>query len=127
MSKDVAAAIADWLIARGYLNADLPIFTVLYFHNTRYKFTTNAIYKIVSAAFKKVGVEKPLSPYQVRHSAITGVLDPTDGNIRKIKKLSCHAYPKALMICNDNRNKDLWKMLELLTFMLIFMLKDLCE
>jgi integrase/recombinase XerC len=33
MSKDVAAAIADWLIARGDLNPNLPIFTALDFHN----------------------------------------------------------------------------------------------
>jgi integrase/recombinase XerC len=45
-------------------------------------------------------------------------LDATDGNIRKVQKLSRHADPRTLMIYDDNRNKDLWEMSELLTGML---------
>jgi hypothetical protein len=77
-----AAVIAYWLIARGYPNADLPIFTVLYIHNTRYKFTTNAIYKIVLGAFKKVGVKNLylLSKSDIRRlqgywMQLTGILE----------------------------------------------------
>jgi integrase/recombinase XerC len=105
MSKDVAAAIADWLIARRDLNANLPIFTALDFHNEGHRLTTDAIYKIVATAFKKAGVKKPMSPHRVRHSAITAALDATDGNIRKVQKLSRHADPRTLMIYDDNRNK----------------------
>ncbi|MBD2459335.1 tyrosine-type recombinase/integrase [Nostoc sp. FACHB-87] len=118
MSSAVAQAIADWLIARGNLNADLPIFTALDFHNKGHRLTTDAVYKIVSAAFKKAGVKKPMSPHRVRHSAITAALDATDGNIRKVQKLSRHVDPRTLMIYDDNRNKDLWEMSELLTGML---------
>ncbi|MBD2472403.1 hypothetical protein [Nostoc sp. FACHB-145] len=35
-----------------------------------------------------------------------------------MQKLSRHADPRTLMIYDDNRNKDLWEMSELLTFML---------
>jgi integrase/recombinase XerC len=56
--------------------------------------------------------------HRVRHSAITAALDATDGNIRKVQKLSRHADPRTLMIYDDNRNKDLWEMSELLTLML---------
>ncbi|MEJ6488090.1 tyrosine-type recombinase/integrase [Nostoc punctiforme UO1] len=118
MSKDVAAALADWLIARGNLNVSLPIFTALDFHNSGHRLTTDAIYKIVATAFKAAGVKKPMSPHRVRHSAITAALDATDGNIRKVQKLSRHADPRTLMIYDDNRNKDLWEMSELLTGML---------
>jgi len=45
-------------------------------------------------------------------------LDATDGNIRKVQKLSRHADPRTLMIYDDNRNKDLCEMSELLTGML---------
>uniref|UniRef100_UPI0039080BCF hypothetical protein n=1 Tax=Nostoc edaphicum TaxID=264686 RepID=UPI0039080BCF len=45
-------------------------------------------------------------------------LDVTGGNIRKVQKLSRHADPRTLMIYDDNRNKDLWSMSELLTLML---------
>ncbi|WP_375492675.1 tyrosine-type recombinase/integrase [uncultured Nostoc sp.] len=72
----------------------------------------------MATAFKKAGVKKPMSPHRVRHSAITAALDATDGNIRKVQKLSRHADPRTLMIYDDNRNKDLWEMSELLTGML---------
>jgi integrase/recombinase XerC len=61
---------------------------------------------------------RKMSPHRVRHSAITAALDATDGNIRKVQKLSRHADPRTLMIYDDNRNKDLWEMSELLTGML---------
>ena len=118
MSKDVGIAIADWLIARGDVNTNLPMFTALDFHNEGHRLTADAIYKIVSTAFKAVGVKKQMSPHRVRHSAITAALDATDGNIRKVQKLSRHADPRTLMIYDDNRNKDLWEMSELLTGML---------
>ncbi|AFZ57605.1 tyrosine-type recombinase/integrase [Anabaena cylindrica FACHB-243] len=118
MSKDVGIAIAQWLIARGDVQENLPIFTALDFHNSGHRLTADGIYKIVSASFKAVGVKKPMSPHRVRHSAITAALDATDGNIRKVQKLSRHADPRTLMIYDDNRNKDLWEMSELLTGML---------
>ncbi len=37
---------------------------------------------------------------------ITAALDATDGNIRKVQKLSRHADPRTLMIYDDNRNQD---------------------
>ena len=40
------------------------------------------------------------------HSSITAALDATDGNIRKVQKLSRHADPRTLMIYDDNRQKD---------------------
>ncbi|WP_392535072.1 hypothetical protein [Nostoc sp. C117] len=49
---------------------------------------------------------------------ITAALDATNGNIRKVQNLSLHADPRRLMIYDDNRNKDLWEMSELLTGML---------
>ncbi|KAB8317127.1 tyrosine-type recombinase/integrase [Tolypothrix campylonemoides VB511288] len=118
MSKDVANAIAIWLMARGDYNPDLPIFTALDFYNSGHRLSGDAIHKIVARAFKAAGVKKPMSPHRVRHSAITAALDATDGNIRKVQKLSRHADPRTLMIYDDNRNKDQWEMSDLLTGML---------
>jgi integrase/recombinase XerC len=70
--------------------------------------TIAAIYKIVATVFKTVRVKKPMSLHRVRLKAITAALDATDGNIRKVQKLSRHADPRTLMIYDDNRNKDLW-------------------
>ncbi len=47
-----------------------------------------------------------MSPHRVRHSAITAALDATDGNVRKVQKLSRHRKLDTLMIYDDNRHKD---------------------
>jgi integrase/recombinase XerC len=59
-----------------------------------------------------------MSPHRVRLKARKAALDATGGNIRKVQKLSLNADPRTLMIYDDNRNKDLWSMSELLTLML---------
>jgi integrase/recombinase XerC len=118
MSKDVANAIAIWLMARGEYDENLPIFTALDFHNYGHRLIGDAIHKIVASEFKKAGVKKPMSPHRVRHSAITAALDATDGNIRKVQKLSRHADPRTLMVYDDNRNRDQWELSEKLTGML---------
>jgi integrase len=38
-----------------------------------------------------------MSPHPFRHSAITAALDATDGNIRKVQKLSRHADPQTIL------------------------------
>jgi len=47
-----------------------------------------------------------MSPHRVRHSAVTAALDATDGNIRKVQKLSRHADSRTLMIYDDNCSND---------------------
>ena len=44
-----------------------------------------------------------MSPHRIRHSSITAALDATDGNIRKVQKLSRHANINTLMTYDDNR------------------------
>jgi integrase len=46
-----------------------------------------------------------MSPHRIRHSAITAALDATDGNVRKVQKLSRHRQLDTLMIYDDNRGK----------------------
>ncbi|MBD0346521.1 MAG: tyrosine-type recombinase/integrase, partial [Coleofasciculus sp. Co-bin14] len=54
----------------------------------------------------KAGIKKQMSPHRIRHSAITAALDATDGNVRKVQKLSRHRQLDTLMIYDDNRGKD---------------------
>jgi len=44
-----------------------------------------------------------MSPHRIRHSSITAALDATDGNIRKVQKLSRHKNINTVMIYDDNR------------------------
>jgi integrase/recombinase XerC len=68
--------------------------------------TGDGIRKIVVKYSEKAGITKQMSPHRIRHSAITAALDATDGNVRKVQKLSRHKNLNTLMIYDDNRGKD---------------------
>jgi integrase/recombinase XerC len=100
-------AIAIWLEAsRGVRPFDAPLFTALDFHNSGHRLTGDGIRKIVVRLCAKAGIKKVVSPHRIRHSAITAALDATDGNVRKVQKLSRHRQLDTLMIYDDNRGKD---------------------
>ena len=44
-----------------------------------------------------------MSPHRIRHSAITEALNLTDGNVRKVQKLSRHSTIETVMIYDDAR------------------------
>ena len=51
------------------------------------------------------GISKIISPHRIRHSAITAALDATNGDARKVQKLSRHRNLNTLMIYDDNRHQ----------------------
>jgi integrase/recombinase XerC len=55
-----------------------------------------------------------MSPHRIRHSSITTALDKSDGDVRKVQKLSRHKNLNTLMIYDDNRNHDQLELSELL-------------
>lgn len=115
LPKVTVIAITDWVIARGGdMSSSRPLFTSVDFQNYGNRLTGDGIYKIVKRLFKRAGVEKHMSPHRCRHSAITAVLEKTDGNVRKAQKLSRHAKLNTLQIYDDNRNRDQLEMSELL-------------
>ena len=115
LPKATVAALTDWLIARGGdMSANRPLFTSVDFQSKGHRLTGDGIYKIVKRLFKRAGIEKHMSPHRCRHSAITAVLEKTDGNVRKAQKLSRHAKLNTLQIYDDNRNRDQLEMSELL-------------
>ena len=100
-------AIASWLEeSRGTRSDDAPLFTSLDFHNNGHRLTGDGLRKIVVRLCSKAGIRKTMSPHRIRHSAITAALDATDGNVRKVQKLSRHRQLDTLMIYDDNRGKD---------------------
>ncbi len=107
-------AISYWLNARGSTSHDDPLFTSLDFANSGHRLTGDGLRKIVVRLCKKAGVKKPMSPHRIRHSAITAALDATDGNVRKVQKLSRHRQIDTLMIYDDNRGRDQGEMTNLL-------------
>jgi integrase/recombinase XerC len=99
-------AIADWLSVSTTKRPDAPLFTALDFHNKGHRLTGDGLRKIVVRLCSKAGIRKTMSPHRLRHSAITAALDATDGNVRKVQKLSRHRQLDTLMIYDDNRGKD---------------------
>jgi integrase/recombinase XerC len=107
LGEGTVEAIADWLeVSRGVRPDEAPLFTSLDFHNSGHRLTGDGIRKIVVRLCTKAGIKKTMSPHRIRHSAITAALDATDGNVRKVQKLSRHRQLDTLMIYDDNRGRD---------------------
>jgi integrase/recombinase XerC len=107
LGEATVEAITSWLeVSRGVRPDDAPLFTSLDFHNSGHRLTGDGLRKIVVKLCEKAGIKKVMSPHRIRHSAITAALDATDGNVRKVQKLSRHRQLDTLMIYDDNRGKD---------------------
>lgn len=103
LGKGTIGAIAAYLKARGSFSPNDPLFVA---HKPGYvgrRLHTNSIYKIVQKYCQAAGIQKVMSPHRIRHSAITTALDATNGDVRKVQKLSRHASLDTLLIYDDNR------------------------
>ncbi|WP_286394887.1 tyrosine-type recombinase/integrase [Pseudanabaena mucicola] len=103
LSMGTANAIQDWLSQAKTKNSDQPLFYSLDPVNHGHRLTGSAIYQIVNQLAKDSGITKKMSPHRIRHSAITAALDATNGNVRKVQKLSRHKKLDTLMLYDDNR------------------------
>ena len=98
-----ANAIQDWLSCFKTKKADQPLFHALDPANRGHRLTGTAIYQIVDQIARGSEIPKRMSPHRIRHSAITAALDATNGNVRKVQKLSRHKKLDTLMLYDDNR------------------------
>lgn len=103
LSLGTANAIQDWLSQIKTKNCDRPLFHSLDPVNHGHRLTGTAIYQIVDQLARDSGIAKKMSPHRIRHSAITAALDATNGNVRKVQKLSRHKKLDTLMLYDDNR------------------------
>jgi integrase/recombinase XerC len=103
LSRPTVEALWDWLHSRRELDRDRPLFVALDRCSYGQRLSGTAIYKIVETIAKEAGVSKKMSPHRVRHSGITAALDATNGDVRRVQKLSRHADLNTLMIYDDNR------------------------
>ncbi|MGK7875410.1 MAG: tyrosine-type recombinase/integrase [Xenococcaceae cyanobacterium] len=106
LSGRTSSAIRDWLLSRRELNQNAPLFISLDPIKKGNRITGAGIYWIVQQYFQAAGVMKQMSPHRIRHSSITAALDATNGNVRKVQKLSRHTQIDTLMVYDDNRKKD---------------------
>lgn len=118
LSRPTTAALLEWLVTREEVSPEAPLFIALDSANVGHRLTGSAIAWIVKQTCLKAGITKPMSPHRIRHSSITAALDATNGNVRKVQKLSRHAQLDTLMIYDDNRQKWQLEMTDLLAEML---------
>jgi integrase/recombinase XerC len=118
LSRPTTAALLEWLETRGEASEEAPLFIALDYANFGHRLTGSAIAWIVKQTCLKAGITKPMSPHRIRHSSITAALDATNGNVRKVQKLSRHAQLDTLMIYDDNRQKWQLEITDLLAEML---------
>jgi integrase/recombinase XerC len=76
--------------------------------------TVKGIYKLVREYSSRVEGGKILSPHKIRHSAITAVLDASNGNVRLAQNLSRHKNTDTLLKYDDNRKQEHQKAVNLL-------------
>ena len=114
LSSKTAIALKEWLIARGTVALDAPLFIAIDNANYGGRLGGDGIYTIVDRLCKKAGISKKMSPHRIRHSSITAALDATEGNVRKVQKLSRHASIDTLITYDDNRKNYQSEITELL-------------
>jgi integrase/recombinase XerC len=96
-------ALEEWLIVRGSNEKSDPLFISLDNRTKGMKLSTMSIDRLLKRATIKANVSKVMSPHKVRHSAITAALDGSNGDIRRVQKLSRHKNVATVMIYDDNR------------------------
>lgn len=96
-------AIESWLEARGDVPPDKALFCSVNIGYRDGRLSTQSIYDIVKSRCKDAGITKAMSPHRVRHSAITAALEATNGDVRRVQKLSRHSSLNTLLIYDDNR------------------------
>jgi integrase/recombinase XerC len=116
LSLKTIKAICEWLAQRGSrgISASSPLFIALDAKSAGHRLSGDGIYKIVRRYCEEAGINKRMSPHRIRHSSITTALDKSDGNVRKVQKLSRHKNLNTLMIYDDNRSQDQLELSELL-------------
>lgn len=115
LSRSTTQAFLDWTSAYKHRQKNKPLFVALDFKHKGHRITGDGIYKLVNRYGRNAGIKKRLSPHRIRHGAITAALDVTDGNIRKVQKLSRHRDINTVMIYDDNRAKVQGEISEMLS------------
>jgi integrase/recombinase XerC len=103
LSQATTSAIKAWLEEVESQDPERPLFWALDKANYGHRLSGTSIYELVNKVAKQAGIAKQMSPHRIRHSAITAALDATNGNVRKVQKLSRHKKLDTLMLYDDNR------------------------
>lgn len=97
-----AKALGRWVEARGSMPG--PLLTHIDKHgNARGRLKGDGLYYVVREYGAKVGVSVKVRPHGLRHTAITCVLDRSNGDIRAAQRFSRHKDVRTIARYDDNR------------------------
>jgi integrase/recombinase XerC len=105
ITRGTTVAIVDWLGMGKTGDARDPLFVSLSHNQPGHRLSGSSLYSIVRDYSAAAGIEKVMSPHRVRHSGITAALDATDGDTRRVQRLSRHADLNTLTRYDDNRHR----------------------
>jgi integrase/recombinase XerC len=105
LSPSVIEAIGQWLSMRGEAGLNAPMFCAVDRNHHGHRLSGTSVYNIVRSLAKQAEVSDRFSPHKIRHSAITAVLDATDGDLRSAQALSRHKSLEILQVYDDNRKQ----------------------
>ncbi len=115
LSIGLTESIQDYLSHVETLKSDEPLFISLSDQRYGRRLSGATLYKLVRQTTVTAGIQKIMSPHRIRHSAITAALDATNGNVRKVQKLSRHKKIDTLMLYDDNRTNAQGEISDLLS------------
>jgi integrase/recombinase XerC len=104
LSPNCVEAIRDYLNASGHQACrENPLFINVSRAYPGCGLTADGLFKLIKQLAVAAGIKTQLSPHRLRHTSITMLLDASQGDIRKVQKLSRHARMETLQIYDDNR------------------------
>jgi integrase/recombinase XerC len=103
LPPETAAELEAYLAARG-----APVTGPLFLSEDRARkgsgrLTGSGLYCLVRSLGRRAGLEQPVSPHRLRHSAITDALDGLRGDVRRVRQFSRHVKLETLMTYDDRR------------------------
>ena len=114
LGTGTVTAIMAWLKARGEHQPDKALFVSVNLGYKDGRLSTQGIYDIVKCRCQDAGITKAMSPHRIRHSSITAALEATNGDVRRVQKLSRHSSLNTLLIYDDNRKNHQGEVTDLL-------------
>jgi integrase/recombinase XerC len=99
-------AIANWLESHPDPKLGNPLFVALTPNYLGHRLSGESIRRMVERLCHHAGVTKQMSPHRIRHSSITTALNVSDGDVRRVQKLSRHSKIETVLIYDDARQKD---------------------
>ncbi|MCY7367991.1 MAG: site-specific integrase [Chamaesiphon sp.] len=105
LAPPTTSAIVDWLDLRGNCQPLDPLFISLDHRSKGHRLDGSSIYRLVRKFSEAAGIDKVVSPHQVRHSAITAYLDASERNVRGAQGLSRLTNLNILSRYEDNRQQ----------------------